>query len=164
MSFIRPAGLSPEMTANEGPRLVAQEESPSTQRNPLRPPPEPGTIVLVLSGPIAPADVTGLCVRARMLLESVNPDLVVCDVGGLVDPDAVAVDALARLQLTARQLGCRIRLRQACGQLRELLVLMGLGDVLPCGAASGLEPRGQAEEREQPLGVEEEADPGDPPV
>ena len=127
-----------------------------------RPPVEPGTTVLVLGGSIAPADVAGLCERARSLLESSDAELVVCDVGTLVDPDAAAVDALARLQLTARRLGRRVLLREACGELQDLLAMMGLGEVLPCGPDSGVEPRGQAEEREQGLGVEEEADPGDP--
>jgi len=45
--------------------------------------------------------------------------------------------------------------------LQELLALMGLGDVL-LGAASELQPGGQAEEREQAGGVQEEADPVDP--
>ena len=124
----------------------------------------PGVKVLVLSGPIALADVPALCERARVLLESCDAGLVVCDVEGLVDPDAVTVDALARLQLTARRLGRRVRFLHACGELEELLGLMGLGDVLPCGPASGFEPRWQTEEREQDLRVEEEADPGDPTV
>ena len=80
----------------------------------------------------------------------------------LADPDAVTVDALARMQLTARRAGRRVHLRHACGELQDLLVLMGLGEVLPCGAVSGLEPRGQAEQREQARRVEEEGDSGDP--
>jgi ABC-type transporter Mla MlaB component len=139
MSFVGPAGLSREMT-------------------------EPGTIVLVLSGPLARTDIPALCARAREVLEGNDCDPVVCDVGAVADPDAVTVDALARLQLTARRVGRRVQLRYACGELQELLVLTGLSDVLPCGRASGLDPRGQAEEREQARGVQEEADPGDPTV
>jgi anti-anti-sigma regulatory factor len=127
-----------------------------------RPPPEPSTIVLVLCGRIARADMPALCERVRVLLEDSDAELVVCDVGALVAPDAVTVDALARLQLTARRLGRRIRLRHARGELRDLLVLMGLSEVLPLGATSGLQPGGQAEEREQAGGVEEEGDPADP--
>jgi hypothetical protein len=47
---------------------------------------------------------------------------------------------------------------------------MGLTDVLcsdeaPCASwPSILEPQGQAEHREEALGVEEESDPADPPV
>ena len=55
----------------------------------------------------------------------------ICDVSGVIDPDAVAVDALARLQLTARRLGYQIKLRSACHDLQELLALMGLRDVVP---------------------------------
>jgi ABC-type transporter Mla MlaB component len=142
--------------------LAAPEESPGTRVRALRPPTEASTIVLVISGRVARADIPRLCRRARVLLEGSDAELVDCDVGALVDPDAVAVDALARLQLTARQLGCRLRLRRACGELQELLALMGLSEVVPLCARLPLESGGQAEEREQAGGVEEEADPADP--
>ena len=118
--------------------------------------------VVVLGGRIARGDIQALCERIRALLKNSDVRLVVCDVGALVDPDAVTVDALARLQLTARRLGHRVRLRGACGDLQGLLLLMGLSEVLPIGPELPLEPRGQAEEGEQARGVEEEADPGDP--
>src|SRR5439155_4464677 len=142
------------MTPHHGSRLVAREES-------AKPPGAPrprcsGTIVLVLSGPIGPADVMALGERARVLLGGIDADLVVCDVGALDDPDAAAVDALAHLQVTARRMGRRIHLRRACGELRELLILMGLDAILPPDAASGLESLGQTEEREQALRVEKE--------
>ena len=70
-----------------------------------------------------------------------RPSTIVCDVGALA-PDAAAVDALARLQLTARRLGCEIRLRDASVDLQDLLDFVGLRDVLR------VEPGGQAEERE----------------
>jgi ABC-type transporter Mla MlaB component len=54
---------------------------------------------------------------------------VVCDVQG-VKADAVTVDALCRLQLAARRQQCQVRLRGASPELRELLVFMGLADVL----------------------------------
>ena len=101
-----------------------------------RPPPEGRTTVLVLSGPIARADVPALCERARLLLEGGGAGPVGCDVGALVAPDVVTVDALARLQLTARRLGGRVRLLHACGELQELLVLMGMSDVLPRGVTA----------------------------
>jgi hypothetical protein len=43
----------------------------------------------------------------------------------------VTVDALARLQLAARQHGCQVRLRHASSELFELVAFMGLRDVLP---------------------------------
>ncbi len=120
-------------------------------------------IVLTMDGAIARADVPALCERARSLMVASDAGPLVCDVGGLRAPDAVAVDALARLQLTARRLGYRVELLGVCDELRDLLTLIGLDEALPCGPRSPLEPRRQAEEREQPLAVEEEADPRDPP-
>lgn len=127
----------------------------------LRPPAEAGTIVLVISGRIARADIAALCERARACLDGNDADLVVCDVRGVVDPDAVVVDALARLQLKARRQGRQIRLLHPCDELRELLALTGLCDVLPLCDELPLEPRGKVEQGEHPCGVEEEADPGD---
>jgi hypothetical protein len=72
------------------------------------------------------------------------------------------VDALARLQLTARRLGRSIRLRHCRARLQDLLVLTGLCEELP-RAGDLLRVQGQAEEREQ-VGVDEEIDPADPPV
>jgi hypothetical protein len=124
-----------------------------------RSPAGPGTSVLILGGPIARADVAALCERARVLLERNRAELVICDVAALVDPDAATIDALARLQLMARRLGCRVLLRDACGELQQLLAFAGLADVLPL--VLRVETSRQTEEREQARRVEEEADPGD---
>jgi ABC-type transporter Mla MlaB component len=126
-----------------------------------RPPPELNPTVLSLEGPITRADIPALCERARALLENCTIGQITCDVGAL-DDDAVTVEALARLQLTARGLGRRVRFTDASPELQRLLCLMGLDEVLPCAEGSGLEPRGHAEEREQARGVQEERDPGDP--
>jgi hypothetical protein len=75
---------------------------------------------------------------------------IACDVGELVHPDAGTIDALARLALAARRLGFQIRLNHASDELADLLAFAGLGEVL------GVEPRGQAEDREQRVGVEKE--------
>ena len=142
-------------------RLAGPEEPPATPVAGLRTPPEANAIHVVIRGPITRAAIARLCERVGVALEGSGAELVVCDVGAVVDPDAATVDALARLQLTARRLGCGVRLRDACGELKELLALVGLDDVVPCTPLRG-ELRGQAEEREQAGGVEEEADPGDP--
>ncbi|HWC10920.1 MAG TPA: hypothetical protein VG455_06820 [Acidimicrobiales bacterium] len=78
-------------------------------------------------------------------------------------PDLSAVDALARLQLAARRLGCSIRLRDACSELSELLDLVGLEEVVsgPPGPRTCLEVGGEAEGGEQ-AGVEEVVVPDDP--
>ncbi|HEX5936969.1 MAG TPA: STAS domain-containing protein [Actinomycetota bacterium] len=123
---------------------------------------------LLLDGPIARNDIPALCQRVHVLVERCAADPIPCDVGGLDDPDALTVDVLARLQLTALRRGRRLGFRDACGELRDLVEFLGLGDVLPCAGpcadASGLEPSGQSEQREQALGVEEEGDPRDRPL
>ena len=87
-----------------------------------------------------------------------RPDTpIVCDVSALA-PDAAAIDGLARLQLLAKRQGLEIRFVRVPGELRELLGLCGLGDVL------SLEVVGQAEQREERGGVEEERQLGDPPL
>ena len=83
-----------------------------------------------IGGPIARADLLGLCDRICALLEAADADVALCDVRG-VGPDAVTVDALARLQLAAQRYGRQVRLRHASNELRELLAFMGLCDVLP---------------------------------
>jgi ABC-type transporter Mla MlaB component len=86
--------------------------------------------VLIVAGPIAPQDIPALCRCARELLERSDAELVVCDVGALVAPDAVAVEALARVRLTVRRLGRGFRIRHPCQELWELLAFMGLADIL----------------------------------
>ena len=80
--------------------------------------------------PMAREDLPGLCERVCGLLEESRCGLARCDVGG-VEPDAVTVDALARLQLAARRHGCRVQLRNASAALLELVDFMGLREVLP---------------------------------
>jgi ABC-type transporter Mla MlaB component len=87
------------------------------------------TVAFAVRGPIARADLPGLCGRVCALL-SESGAVVLCDVRG-VEPDAVTVDALARLQLAAHRNGCQVRLRHASSELLELVAFMGLADVLP---------------------------------
>jgi ABC-type transporter Mla MlaB component len=126
------------------------------QREPMsaRLPPEPSTTILVMGGRISRANIERLCVRVRDLLEESGEELVVCDVGSLLDPDAVTVDALARMQLTARRLGRSIQIRHPCPELRDLLGLVGLTDIVQISETS--RPGGQTEEREQSGSVQEE--------
>jgi ABC-type transporter Mla MlaB component len=88
------------------------------------------TFFFRVEGPISRADLPGLCDRVCALLERKGPGVAVCDVSG-VDPDAVTIDALARLQLAAGRHGCQVRLRNASAELLELVAFMGLSDVLP---------------------------------
>ncbi|HEY2703174.1 MAG TPA: STAS domain-containing protein [Candidatus Dormibacteraeota bacterium] len=116
---------------------------------------------MVICGRIRPGDVRGLCRRLLRTLPALGAGDVVCDVGGVVEADAVTVDALARLQLTARRRGRRVRLRNASGPLRELLDLVGLGEVVPLCRDSGVQPGWQAEAREDGRGVEERVEADD---
>lgn len=92
--------------------------------------PGPQSVAFAIRGPISRADLPGLCDRVCGLLAENDADVVLCDVHG-VEPDAVTVDALARLQLAARRHGCRVRLCSASKALCDLVSFMGLDDVLP---------------------------------
>jgi hypothetical protein len=82
---------------------------------------------------------------------------IVVDAGAL-RADISTIDALARLQLNAQRIGQSIRLRDASVDLRRLIDFAGLSEVLR------VEPQGQAEQREDALGVEEERQLPDSPV
>jgi ABC-type transporter Mla MlaB component len=92
--------------------------------------PAPHVVAFAIRGPIARADLPGLCDRVCALLADSCAGIALCDVHG-IEPDAVTVDALCRLQLAARRHGCEVRLRHASDELRELVAFMGLSDVLP---------------------------------
>jgi len=89
----------------------------------------PRAIAFTIHGPIARSDLPGLCDRVCALLRQGRPEVAYCEVGG-VEPDAVTVDALARLQLAASRHACRVRLRGASDDLRALVAFMGLAHVL----------------------------------
>jgi hypothetical protein len=108
-------------------------------------------------GAVTRTDIPALCARLADLLRGRPGGIVVCDVAGAPVPDLVLVEALARLRLTARRHGRRLYVTGAGPGLPVLIDLLGLADVLP-------QAGWQAEEREQPGGVEEVVDAGDPPV
>jgi hypothetical protein len=128
-----------------------------------------GSIVWALTPPIGRADVANLCDRLTLLICVSQTPLVYCDAGAITEPDVVTVEVLARLRLTARGLGCVLRIYRPHEHLVRLVALLGLGGVLlgpgpPSAPGSGFEARGKSEQREQPLGVQEVVDPVDPPV
>ena len=88
------------------------------------------TVSLVIHGPITRAGLPALTQRCCAFFAANAGCVVDCDVAG-VGSDAVTVDALARLQLVARHNGCVVVLRNAARELRELVELMGLTEVLP---------------------------------
>jgi ABC-type transporter Mla MlaB component len=88
----------------------------------------PQTVAFAIRGPIARADLRGLCDRVCALLGESGARLVLCDVRE-VQADAVTVDALARLQLAAMRRGCRVCLCNCSSELREIVSFMGLENV-----------------------------------
>ena len=90
----------------------------------------PRTLVLEVRAPLARSDLPGLYARTCALLGEREVEVVLCGVAGIA-PDAVAVEALARLQLAARRAGAEVRVFGASRALRELIEFMGLGEVLP---------------------------------
>jgi hypothetical protein len=103
------------------------------------------------------ADVVVACARLRALAAGEGVERVACDVSALA-AELAAVDALARLALVARRVGCPLRVRRASPELRDLVEFCGLTERL------GVELQRQPEEGEEPLGLEERVQPGDAPV
>lgn len=83
---------------------------------------------VTLRAPASAARGAWAALHAR--IRATDQRVVVCDVGELRHPDCATVDELARLQLTARRHGRGIVLRRAAPELRELIGLCGLADVL----------------------------------
>ncbi|GIE31309.1 hypothetical protein Ait01nite_043540 [Actinoplanes italicus] len=128
----------------------------------------------VVRATITRADIPALCARLADLLRGRPGDVVTCDVAGIDRPDVVTVEALARLRMTARRHGSRLVVTGACPDLLLLFGLLGLTDLLAAGGPGPASGRSgqvgrrqvgrQAEEREQPGGVQEVVDGRDPPV
>jgi ABC-type transporter Mla MlaB component len=90
----------------------------------------PQSVACAIRGPLVRADLPGLCRRASRLLDRSSAGELVCDVGG-INADAVAVEALARLQLVAWRRGCHTRLHDASEELLALRDFMGLREIVP---------------------------------
>lgn len=114
------------------------------------------TPTLTLTGTLDREATHRLCEEVRATLQATGAEVLVCDVAGLGPPILAAMDALARLQLTARRAGARIRLRDPAPDLRELLHLVGL--------PIEVEVDRQAEQREPPGCVQEAVEARDPPL
>jgi len=91
--------------------------------------PEVRPIAVRIRGPLRRTDLPGLYTRVCALFRANRGGTLVCDVTE-VAIDAVAVEALARLQLGARRNGCTVRLVSAPRELIELASFMGLEDVV----------------------------------
>jgi anti-anti-sigma regulatory factor len=88
----------------------------------------PRTITVVVPTPV---EGEALCRRIRERIEEhAGAELVICDLTHIRRPDAAVIDALARVELTARRLGCTVLYRHAHPDVRSLLDLAGLRQVL----------------------------------
>jgi anti-anti-sigma regulatory factor len=90
-------------------------------------------LVLVVRGRLSPGAVDTLDARLRVRLAHTDAPTVLLDVAGIERPDAIAIDAVARLYLTARRAGRDLRLCNPTVELRELLALAGLQDLCRVG-------------------------------
>src|SRR5437773_4263816 len=115
--------------------------------------PEPATGLMALRA-VSRADVKAACERLHALAGGGDVEAIACDVSELA-AEVAAVDALARLALVARRLGCPLKVRRASPQLRDLVELCGLSDALGVVGRNGRQP----EEREEPVDVEESVEP-----
>jgi ABC-type transporter Mla MlaB component len=90
----------------------------------------PPTATLTIRAPLERTDLPGLFARTCVLLEAISgAEVLRCEVSG-VAPDAVSVDALARLALAASRRGCHVQLCGASSELLALVEFMGLAGVL----------------------------------
>jgi ABC-type transporter Mla MlaB component len=86
-------------------------------------------MTLTIWGPLCRDDLPGLYQRVCSCLAALPPGDIACDVTG-VAADAVAVEALARLQLAARANAQRVVMTGASEPLRAIIELVGLAGVL----------------------------------
>ena len=138
-------------------------------------------ITIRIGAGLTRAGIPDLCAGLAGQLRGRAAGVVTCDVTGAGRAEVVTAEALARLLLTARRHGWRLEITGAGPELRAVLSLLGLTGVLPQAAGvpqapdpprTGVSPQdgvllqagGQAEEREEPAGVEEVVEPGDPPA
>jgi anti-anti-sigma regulatory factor len=115
----------------------------------------------VIAGRLSGDAAAVLCERLVRLLEDGRAPSVVCDLSAVDRADLAAVDGLARLQLAAHRRGRRMRLRGSSREMRQLIALLGLSDVLPSERRRTL---GQAKQRKQGGRIEEGGEADHPAV
>ncbi|RBM23599.1 sulfate transporter [Streptomyces sp. PT12] len=123
--------------------------------------------LFVIRGPVARDDVPGICERLSAHVRRGGMGDVTVDVAEVGGANAVALEVVARLRLTAKRLGCGIRFVNMRAGLPGLVGWLGLGEVglgeVGLGEVGLGEVGGEAEEGEQPCRVEEGVDPDDAP-
>jgi anti-anti-sigma regulatory factor len=91
----------------------------------------------MLEGHLDVTAIPALGERLLLLVQRSGANSIICDVGVLDTCDLVVIDALARLQLMARRLGCAVQVSRASDQLVELIAFAGLQEVLPVSRPDG---------------------------
>ena len=159
--------------------LPATRRAHAIERSPDRAP-----RIDVPGGPLQPPAIRDLCARADVEIDHA-PGALVFDARRVDEPDLSTVEAVARLALTARRRRREVRIERLPRGLVDLLDLCGLADLIAReqardrnrikrsataadrardgpGGRTSVEAVGQSEQREEPLRVQEEGDPGDP--
>jgi STAS domain-containing protein len=117
---------------------------------------------------IEPAGAIGViarCQHADLSVATGTRTDLVCDAGAARAVDLGTLDTLARLALAARRHRLSLVVEHPPRALVDLLELCGLAVLLArlqSDRAGSVEAGGQAEQRKEALGIEEEHDPGDP--
>ena len=89
------------------------------------------TARLEVAGSLEVAEVGAVLASLSELVAEQAVTVLTCDARGLVREDLGTVDALARLQVAARRLGCPLVLCGVSHDLRGLIALLGLAKYLP---------------------------------
>lgn len=109
-------------------------------------------IVVTGVGRVDPREIPSICARVRTLLGADAGSAILCDLSALPRADAVTVELLARLELTARRHGSRLWVWKVSDELRELLHFSGLGEILLQDAMSFRCPYGSNQQRKRAKG------------
>jgi ABC-type transporter Mla MlaB component len=84
---------------------------------------------IAIQGPLERAYISCLLEQACSLLDETGPEVLLCKLSD-VAADAVALDALARLALSAHRRGCSLMLSGDCAELRSLATFAGVAEAI----------------------------------
>lgn len=122
--------------------MAAPKEPPPAFVHALHPARDGHAILLLIGGRIELDDAVRLGDLVRDLLDGADARLAICDVGMVDQPEAAVVDLLCRIRMITRRLGLGLDVRGASTELRDLLFLTGLCDVVGVAPRSGVELEG----------------------
>ncbi|MEV6303540.1 STAS domain-containing protein [Actinoplanes sp. NPDC051861] len=88
------------------------------------------TASFALGAEFTRADIPVVCASLIRLAATLGDGEIVCDVSAVTRPDVVTVEMLTRLALAARRAGGRLVFTGVSAELRQLMELLGLREVL----------------------------------